>query len=157
MESAVVLAIDPGTHESAWCSWDGASILDKGIAPNADVADMLRGGQIGYDLLAIEMIACYGMAVGAETFDTAVWIGRFIEAAGFGSTAPHQLVFRRDVKLHLCGTARANDGNVRQRLIDLLGHPGTKAKQGLTYGVRSHVWAALAVAVTAFETAPRAS
>lgn len=158
MESTVVLAIDPGTHESAWCSWDGASIRDKGIAPNADVADLLYSGRLDYDLLAIEMVACYGMPVGAETFETCVWIGRFLEAAGCGApSARHRLVYRTDVKLHLCGTCRAKDANVRQRLIDLYGAPGTKAKPGGTYGVRSHIWSAMAVAVTALEMAQRPS
>ncbi|NBV46789.1 MAG: hypothetical protein EBR86_14410, partial [Planctomycetia bacterium] len=115
-------------------------------------AALLRGGEIGYDLLAIEMIQAMGMAVGAEVFTTAVWIGRFIEAAGFGSTAPHRLIYRTSVKLHLCGTSRAKDPNIRQRLIDLYGPVGTKKSKGPLYGVRSHVWSALAIAVTASET-----
>jgi hypothetical protein len=57
------------------------------------------------------------------------------------------LVFRRDVKLHLCDSPRAKDGNVRQALLDRLGPQGTKKAPGPTYGVKSHEWAALAVAV----------
>jgi len=34
-------------------------------------------------------------------------------------------------------------------LLDLLGPQGTKAKPGPTYGIKSHSWAALAVAVFA--------
>jgi hypothetical protein len=59
------------------------------------------------------------------------------------------LLPRKDVKMHLCGTPRAKDGNIRQRLLDLLGPQGTKKQPGPTYGVKSHAWAALAVAVTA--------
>jgi hypothetical protein len=62
------------------------------------------------------------------------------------------LVFRKDVKMHLCNSMRAKDANIRTALIDKLGAPGTKKMQGPTYGVTSHAWAALAVAVTAHET-----
>ena len=92
------------------------------------------------------MIASYGMPVGAEVFETCVWIGRFFEAWTLPSVP--RLVFRRDVKLHLCGTTVAKDPHIRQRLLDLIGPQGTKKAPGPTYGVRSHAWAALAVAAT---------
>jgi len=57
--------------------------------------------------------------------------------------------FRKDIKLHLCGTNKAKDANVRQALIDCLGPPGTKKSPGPTYGIKSHLWAALALAVYA--------
>jgi hypothetical protein len=92
------------------------------------------------------MIASYGMAVGASVFETCVWIGRFVQTASV-SGGNVTRVFRKDVKLHLCNSPRAKDGNVRQALIDRLGPQGTKKAPGPTYGVKSHEWAALAVAV----------
>jgi hypothetical protein len=94
--------------------------------------------------IAIEMIASYGMAVGADVFQTCVEIGRFVEVAE-GNVS---LVFRRDVKMHLCGSARAKDANIRQAMLDRLGPVGTKKAPGPLYGVKSHIWAALAVAIT---------
>jgi hypothetical protein len=91
------------------------------------------------------MIASYGMAVGASTFETCVWIGRFIEV----SRVEVELIFRKDIKLFLCGTMRAKDANIRQSLLDLIGPQGTKKTPGPTYGIKSHTWAALAVAVYA--------
>jgi hypothetical protein len=91
------------------------------------------------------MIASYGMAVGASTFETCVWIGRFIEVA----RVDVELIFRKDIKLFLCGTMRAKDANIRQALIDKIGPQGTKKTPGPTYGIKSHSWAALAVAVYA--------
>jgi hypothetical protein len=44
---------------------------------------------------------------------------------------------------------RAKDANIRQALIDKIGPQGTKAQPGPTYGIKSHSWAALAVAVYA--------
>jgi hypothetical protein len=81
-----------------------------------------------------------------------VWIGRFIQA--WRSPDSAKLVYRRDVKLHVCGSPKAKDPNIRQALIDLLGPAGTKRAPGPTYGVRSHAWAALGVAVTAAGICP---
>ena len=141
-----ILALDPGTTETAFVLWDGRRILCAGHYPNADVRQVLIAKN--YDLVACEMIASYGMAVGREVFETCVWIGRFLEVA-MGDT---RLVYRRDVKLHLCHSPRAKDANVRQALIDRLGPQGTKKNPGATYGMKSHLWAALAVAVYAFDT-----
>jgi hypothetical protein len=78
-------------------------------------------------------------------FETCVWIGRFTEVARVEPT----LCYRKDIKLFLCGTMRAKDANIRQALLDLIGPQGTKAQPGPTYGIKSHSWAALAVAVYA--------
>jgi hypothetical protein len=143
-----ILAIDPGTNESAWLLWDDGKVRDKAIQDNEALLEALRNGWPHFACngkMAIEMIASYGMAVGAEVFETCIWIGRFMEAAKM----PVERVYRKDVKLNLCGTVKAKDPNVRQALIDRLGAPGTKSQPGATYGVSSHCWAALAVAVTA--------
>ena len=143
-----VLAIDPGTSNSAYVVWDGKTILAKGKVSNADMLDITRRWKPGR--VAIERIASYGMPVGEEIFTTVLWAGRFLEAASVGGSSV-TLIYRRQVKMHLCGTATAKDGNIRQRLIDLLGAPGTKKAPGVTYGVSSDIWAALAVAVTYWE------
>ena len=140
-----ILALDPGTTETAFVLWDGRQVLEAEHWPNAEVRQVLIGRE--YDLCACEMIASYGMAVGREVFETCVWIGRFVEVA----REPVQLVYRKDVKLHLCHSPRAKDANVRQALIDRIGPQGTKKNPGPTYGMRSHLWAALAVAVYAFD------
>ena len=80
--------------------------------------------------LAIEMVA-YGMPVGREVFDTCVWIGRYIQA--WPRPDEVRLIYRKNVKLELCGSARAKDANVRQALLDRVGPRGTKKKPGATY------------------------
>ena len=65
-------------------------------------------------------------------------------------------VFRMAVKMHLCHSAKAKDANIRQALIDRLGPPGTKKAPGPTYGVTSHAWPALAIAVTVADSLPAA-
>lgn len=148
-----ILAIDPGTDQSAYVHWNHSSktILDHAILPNDVLLDRLSDPEWdvwGWNYhLAIEMIASYGMPVGKEVFETCVWIGRFHEACP--NPARVGYYYRRDIKLHLCGSPRAKDANVRQALIDLVGPQGKKSSPGPTYGIKSHTWAALAVAVYA--------
>lgn len=145
----MILAIDPGTTESGWVLFDGKTVMESGVTANPYLLDLLRGNH-NNDSFAIEMIASYGMPVGREVFETCVWIGRFQQA--WRDPEAVRLVYRRDVKLHLCGSPRAKDANIRQALIDKLGPVGTKNAPGPLYGVKSHAWAALGVAVTALGT-----
>lgn len=149
----IVTAVDPGNEYSAFVRYvvESGTLLERGKRPNAEIRGVVGNKHRPYDVLAIEMIASYGMPVGAEVFQTCVEIGRLVqiaEAAGIHVA----LVYRRDVKLHLCGQARAKDGNVRQALIDRYGGKdkaiGRKASKGPLYGVTADCWQALAVAVT---------
>lgn len=132
-----ILAIDPGTTESGFYAGPG----HHGTVSNEHMRLLLQRNDLKVDMVAIEMIASYGMPVGKEVFETCLWIGRFIEAWNGQFT----LVYRKDVKLALCGTPRAKDSNVWQALVDIYGPPGTKKEPGGTYGVRSHARAAMAV------------
>lgn len=145
-----ILAIDPGTLESGWVILEGRRVVDSGVSLNGCVLLTIAEWR---DALAIEMIASYGMPVGREVFETCVWIGRFVQAYRYSQLA--QLVYRKDVKMHLCGTSKAKDPHIRQALIDLIGPQGKKADPGPTYGVKSHAWAALAVAAVALDIKPR--
>jgi hypothetical protein len=139
----MIFAIDPGPITSGIVWWDGQTVAVRGIFPNEGILDLLHRFK---HPVALEMIASYGMPVGKETFETVLWIGRFIEAATC-SGSQVRTVYRKDIKMHLCHSMRAKDGNVRQALIDRLGPPGTKKKPGVAYGITSHLWSALAVAV----------
>lgn len=148
----MILAIDPGTAQSGWCVLDGMRVTASGVEKNEDVLHRISrwAGDI-----AIEMIASYGMAVGKEVFETCVWIGRFKQT--FYMPERVWLIYRREVKLHLCGTTQAKDANIRQALLDMFPatgggktpQVGTKGQPGPLFGVTSHAWSALGVAVTA--------
>ena len=154
-----LIAIDPGTEKSAWVVLSDGDVLDFGIYMNEAMLNRLRlrlGSVVDTEVLAIEMVACYGMPVGLEVFETCVWTGRFIEAWG----GPWHRVYRKDLKLHLCGTTRAKDKNVRAALIDRFGPGkakaiGVKAKPGPLYKVSKDVWQALGVAVYFADEAKR--
>jgi hypothetical protein len=142
-----VLAIDPGSAQSAWLRFDGERPQGFAIAANDILVRALRTGGLP-DVVVIEKVESYGMAVGAEVFDTVLWAGRFAEAA---HRVPVVLLPRRAVKLALCGDSRAKDANIRQALIDRFGGSaavGRKAAPGPLYGISRDVWSALAIAVT---------
>lgn len=152
-----LLAIDPGPEQSAWCHYDpdARRPVDWAKVDNVGLLHLIKGSTANW--LAVEAIASYGMAVGADVFTTCIWVGRFVqcwETSAWGPVRePHELVYRRDVKLHLCGSARAKDANVRQALIDRYGPGkeraiGRKASPGVLYGLTGDCWAALGVAVT---------
>lgn len=139
-----ILAIDPGPEYSAFIVWDGKEISVKSIEENNSALVALKDYYLPNAQCVIEMVASYGMSVGKEVFETCVWIGRFMQAWGGGVT----LLYRRDVKMHLCHSMKAKDSNIRQALIDRFGPPGTKKAPGLTYGLKADMWQAFALAVT---------
>lgn len=145
-----ILAIDPGPTESAYVIWDGSHILDKGKVPSASILPLI-GIHEQECKLVCEMIACYGMAVGAEVFETCVWIGRYVEKA----QGQMERITRGKVKMHLCHSMKAKDANIRAAIIDRFGGKesaiGTKSRPGPLYGVSGDVWAALALAILHFD------
>ena len=153
-----ILAIDPGNTESGWCVIDADDCrpVAFGKTGNAELLVSAAIGSVKFDRLVIEMVASYGMPVGAEVFETCVWIGRFYQEL---SGVPVDLVKRAPVKLHHCHSPKANDATVRQALVDRFAKgqrnhgKGTKASPGWFYGFRADVWQAYALAVYAADTA----
>jgi hypothetical protein len=148
----VIIAIDPGPERS------GVIVLGPrggvralAIEPNETIATYLRERRFTAEAthLVIEKIAAMGMAVGAEVFETVYWSGIFAEAGRYLTV---DRLPRSTIKVHLCGTVKAKDANIRQALIDRYGGDshaiGRKAEPGPLYGIRTHLWPALAVAVT---------
>ena len=157
-----ILALDPGTTQTGWAIVaDDMRVLEHGITQNNVVLSRISnhategGFDFKIDGVATEMIASYGMPVGREVFETCIWIGRFMQA--WRSPEKVIIVYRKDVKMHLCGTTRAKDTNVRQAIIDLYEPTGggstpqigTTKQPGPLYGVSSHVWPAIGVGIVA--------
>lgn len=161
----MIIAIDPGYRESGLVvmTFEGRIVFSD-ICPNDKMLRFLRAPGViiagvyapehekdcfiddrnmihAPMVLAIEMVASYGMRVGKEIFETVLWTGRFVEAADVHKT---YLVYRKDVKLHLCGTVRAKDKDIRKALINIYKAEG---KEEQLEGIKSHLWSALAVGV----------
>jgi hypothetical protein len=145
----IYLGIDPGPVESAFVWWDAVAeqVIRLESIPVFKLDSITIGPLLkGVDCVSIEWIECFGMAVGQETFRTVAGIGWFASLL-YDRTWSLRLVPRRSVKMHLCNSMRAKDANVRQALIDRFGPVGTKKQPGKLYGVATHYWAALGVAV----------
>lgn len=112
-----ILAIDPGTTESAYVLLEAETlrVLDKAKVDNWTLLRNLRSNPDFKVPLAMEMVASYGMPVGAEVFETFTWIGRFEEA----HNGQRLRMPRLDVKLELCHNAAARDSNIRQATQDV--------------------------------------
>ncbi len=150
-----VLAIDPGPEQSAWVHLRSGAPVAFGKENNHIVRKVCEDAQTWAQGVAIEMIASYGMAVGAEVFATCRWIGRFQESLVRCNIREEEITLlgRLAIKTHLCHSAKANDSNIRQALIDRFGPGkekaiGCKKEPGPLYHIKADVWAALAVAVT---------
>lgn len=146
----IVFGLDPGTRESAVVIFNGTFVQYHDIKDNATMLEWLRS-RAKDSVLVIEQVESFGMAVGREVFETVFASGQFAEAWTPGR---FDRMPRRIVKQHICHTARATDANIRTELIDRFGGVkaiGTKKDQGPLYGIKSHCWAALAIAVTWYD------
>lgn len=137
-----ILAIDPGPVASGFVLFDGEHTLDAGHIANRELLKRLRErtfGGPGY-MTVIEQVESMGMAVGRSVFETVFWSGRFAQAAGRFRRLP-----RSAIKLHLCQSRKAKDGDIRRALIERF------RDTAVLLGISGHKWAALAVAVTYFD------
>ena len=163
-----VFAIDPGNIESGYClvEYKGdkiTKILESGKVENNELLyGLFRTYGMRYHddppQLAIELIESYGMAVGRTVFDTCIWTGRFIQRVmdkkDVSAKVEVNFITRREEKLEICKSVKANDSNIRRQLIDLYAQhdfqngKGTKRDKDFFYGFKADMWAAFAVAHT---------
>lgn len=162
-----LLAIDPGNQESAYVILDTHDRRPVQFAKldNLDLLHMLteQGRQRELcqtplpPVAAVEMVASYGMPVGAEVFETCVWIGRYQQVLEDQGTSVH-LVKRHPIKLHHCHDSKAKDSNITQALVDRFAYgqtnhgKGTKAHPGWFHGFHRDIWQAYALGVYAADT-----
>lgn len=161
----IILAIDPGDTQSAFCFVDKETYKPLYFAklPNGEAVDSIKNYIANLQEndriigAAIEMVASYGMAVGKSVFETCVYIGRFsqiLEEMGYTV----QWIYRQEEKMNICGQMKAKDSNIRIALIDRFAQfdfktgKGTKKNPDWFYGFAADVWASYAVAITYLDT-----
>lgn len=152
-----LLAIDPGNIHTGFCLMDeNYRPHCKGKILNAAMLEFITEHAVEIDQIAVEMIASYGMAVGAEVFETCVMIGK-IELLAQQLGIPVERVKRIESKQFICFDSRAKDANIRRALIDrfaqhdLARGTGTKKRPDWFYGFAGDMWSAFAVGVVFFD------
>jgi hypothetical protein len=140
---SVIVGIDPAPDAIAWVAIDTAEsppcIVGHGEGSIDQEIPRFPAGRV-----CIEMVASYGMPVGAEVFATCVTIGRLLEAM---RDRHPQTMTRLRVKMTVCHDSRAKDANIRQALLDMYGGRDACRKGGPLHGITGDLWAALAVAI----------
>lgn len=157
----MLLAIDPGNVESAYVAVDdNLKPAYFGKVNNNNLLTMIHDKRFNIcQKAAIEMIASYGMAVGKEVFETCLWIGQFKAALEIYAGLEASFIYRKDEKMHICGSMKAKDSNIQRALIDLFAKhdlkrgKGTKKNPDFFYGFHDDIWQAFAVAYTYNEMA----
>lgn len=142
------LGIDPGNTHTAYCLlFPDGTIAGFGKIENEEFVEQFRRMFVLHPEIrvACEMIASYGMAVGASVFETCMFIGRLQEIS---RGREFVLIPRLEVKLEICKSPKANDSNIRAALLDRFGPQGTRKEPGPTYGIAKDVWAALGLVET---------
>ena len=145
-----IIGIDPGPIKSAYVVWDGKVIHEFGKVENVPtlIEDLDRlEHEHSIDEMVIEEIKNYGLPAGDTILKTVLWSGRLGEAWGWDCL---DFIMRKTIAAHLCGSARAKDGNIRQALIDRF-EPDLQPRQrpkGMLKGISADVWQALAVCTT---------
>ncbi len=146
-----ILAIDPGTTESGYCVFNDYDPIDFEKVANERLLMKLLSER--FDWLVIEMVASYGMPVGAEVFETCVWIGRFHQEA-LTLTRNIKYITRNQVKHNICYSSKANDATIKQALVDRFARgqgnhgKGTKKAPGFFHGFKKDIWSAFALGIT---------
>ena len=171
----IVLGIDPGPVESAGVLYDTEAKtvrMEPGIVGNSELLAWIKSENslclIGLGHLVIEMPHTYALTpkrnkktgkyrsaqLNQNTYEMTYWVGRFVEAYAGGFAR----LFRRDICRHLCGPkllkgkAPYNAAVAQWFGVTVGSAKGTQKAPGPLYGIKSHMWDALAVAITWAET-----
>lgn len=150
-----LLCLDPGSTKSAWIIYQPGHkqiINGFGIEENEKVARRISDMTLSFDEVICERVSGfmggYGdqKSIGKDIIDTAIWIGRYWQAAEYSSKI-FITMSRKTIAAKLTGMAKYGDKEVRAALIKRFGEPGTIKAPGLLYGVSRDLWAALGVGV----------
>lgn len=131
---------------------DNSALMESGNLCNHKLLKLL-GDFTEPTLLGIESIASFGRGVGSNIFNTCIWIGRFQQA--WYDPEGVFLIKRKTIVTGLTGSPKSGDSQVRRHLLRLyepigggkIPQIGIKKQKGPLYGISSHSWQALAVAL----------
>lgn len=149
----LTIGIDPGPETSDAVVLDSEGlVVGKISCPNGEMYACVDNWKQQGERVVVEDFVPYGARLSYESMDTIKFIGALFWAHGC------EVLSRKAIKLHLCGIASATNANVKDALVHEYGGSreravGKKKTPGPLYGITDHLWAALAVAVTAADLA----
>ncbi len=158
----VILGIDPGKEMSGAVVWDHKekTLLQSMILPNRELLDWLP---THIETCVIEDVKIHPMRtvqgypyVPEGAGETVKMIGRIQERWFMARGTDPLMLKRAEVTKHLSANkrGRSKDSQVIEELTFRFGGKGTKKEPGPLYGIKSHAWQALALAVTLGDTVP---
>ena len=157
-----ILTIDTGTELTAYALYNKETkqLADRNWLPNVEVIEKLKKYFSDCDICIIEMSAVYGAGASMSILANTLIIGLYAQLAKTYNVSV-ALMFRKTVKLELCGSIRGiNDSAINVTIRDnYFGEPGCKTKKNLNpfyfneettaNGARSELennqWAALGI------------
>lgn len=144
----LIMGVDPGPNQSACAIWNtlNQQIVNYGQYPNNEFRTIVKNFNHNncVDICVIEDMAFYGKVQNRESFETLKFIGRLQEIF----LNNHSLVYFPDIAYHFCNSRRGvKTSHINAVLTDRFGGKGTKKKPGLLWGIREHIWSALAVCI----------
>lgn len=169
MHRTKILAVDPGTDMSAYCVMQpDYSVISAAKVPNEELHSLIARG--GMDELVIECMEprflggekTQGQMIGSETYETCIWIGRFMELA-MRMDMPVHRVYRSEERSRLIptkknklpalpeNTGQTADAKIRASLIqrfakhDKKNGKGNAKNKDVFYGFKGDMWSAFAV------------
>jgi len=150
----LTIGIDPGPENSDAVILDEEGlIVGKLSCPNGGMYTAVNTWVMQGERVVVEDWEPYGGKLGQESVATIKFIGALVWAHGCGA------ISRPDVCEHLCNRRKVPDSAIREALMYLPRYGpgkekavGKKKTPGPLYGITGHLWAALAVAVTAMDT-----
>lgn len=160
-----ILAIDPSCNESAFVLFEENTLrpIDMGFLPQDDMLNYLNKLIEKFDTevklkLAVETIQFLGGTAGSTVFRTCILVGRILERASLsGIYSDIKEIYRKEEKINLCGTMRANDKRIKDALVSRFAKgvqnigKGTKKNPGWFYGFKKDLWQAYAVGITYYD------
>jgi hypothetical protein len=157
-----IIAIDPGTVQSAFVSWDTETdafvdVQDEfrlGLVPNKDLhmEAFYLLMNVQPDLIAIEMVQSYGLTVGRTTFETVLFVGKLTEKF-HNCYTEYNCLREFSIKYYGRPTIKAQVGGKKDSEVraSLRLRYGEAKKGEKLYGVKKDIWSALAVAAALTE------
>lgn len=152
----LILAIDPGTYQSAYVLWNGEQLLKTGIMLNHELYEVFVEIQ---SFVKFQEIHTYiegfeprGNRIDQNCIDTIWWAGQFYAWCHFFQLNPSRIP-RGHVKKHFKVKQRHThnaDTQIRQALIEKYGPKPTKSYPNPVYStcrMAADIWQAWALAV----------